>query len=106
MDGSNLPLGEQVHRALVKAAEAKVAALRARKLAERVFDRILLDQEGSVAVKEAKARTHEKYISVEDAAIETESAAIIAKAEADGLAVRFEAWRTESATARAEMNLR
>jgi hypothetical protein len=103
--GSNLPLGERVHRALVEAANIKIIALAKRKLAERVYDRILLDQEGSIAVKEAKARIHEKFIAVEDAALKAESEAIVAKAHADGLAIRFEQWRTEQATTRAEMQL-
>lgn len=103
--GSNLPLGERVHRALVEAGERKVEAMRARKLAERVYDRIFLEQEGSVPVKEARTRTHERYISVDDAAIEAEHKAIVAKAHADGLSVRFEQWRTEQATTRAEMQL-
>lgn len=102
----NLPLGERCHRALVQAARVKVEALTARKLAERVYDRILLDAEGSIPVREAKARVHEKFIAAEDAALKLESDAIIAKAHADGLQIRFEEFRTQAATSRAEMNLR
>lgn len=105
--GHNLTLGERVHAALVKSAEAKVAALKARKLADRVYDRLLIDAQGkNSGEREARARTDARYVSVDDAAIEAESAHILVKADADGLAIVFEQWRTNSATARAEMSLR
>jgi tRNA pseudouridine-54 N-methylase len=104
---SNRSLGQQVHDALVRAAEKKAAALRARKLAERVYDRILLDTEGkTVGEREAKARTTPKFVAMDDDALTAEEEAIIAKARADGLSVEFEEYRTREATARAEMNLR
>lgn len=107
MDISNLSLGEQVHRALVSAARLKVEGMKARKIADRSFDRILLDQEGkNIAEREAKARIHAAYLSLDDAAIEAESKAIVAKAHADGLQIEFEQWRTQQSTARAEMQLR
>ena len=104
---SNLPLGEQCHNALLRAAEKKVEALRARKLAERVYDRVFLVAQGkNIAEREARSRTDAAFISVDDRAIEAESEAIVAKAEADGLAVMFEQWRSEQANAREEMKLR
>lgn len=103
---NNLSLSEQVHRALVNAARLKVEAMRAKKIAERAFDRILLDQEGkNIAEREAKARIHATFLSLDDAALEAESKAIIARAHTEGLQCRFEAWRSENATNRAEMAL-
>ena len=104
---SNLPLGEQCHNALLAAANKKVAAMRARKLADRVFDRLFIGTEGrNKEEREAKARTEAAYIKIDDEALQAESDAIVAKAEADGLAVRFEEWRSEQANAREEMKLR
>lgn len=100
-------LGGRYGNAIVRAADAKAAAMKARKLMERVYDRILLSTEGkTVAEREARARTDAGFIAVEDQHIEAESAAIQAKAEADALEIQFEAWRTQQATARAEMNLK
>lgn len=107
MDGSNLPLGERTHRALVKAAQLKSDAERLDKLAKRVLAQLVIHADGkSHAEREARARIEPKYIAAEDAAIEAATAANIARAEADGLQVKFEAWRTEQSTRRAEMQLR
>ena len=104
---SNLPIGEQCHNALLVAASKKVAAMRARKLAERVYDRVFLGSQGkNIAEREANARTEAAFIKMDDEALEAESDAIVAKAEADGLAVRFEEWRSQQANAREEMKLR
>jgi hypothetical protein len=103
----NLSLGERCHGAIVRAAEAKVSAMKARKLADRIYDRVLLTSEGkNASEREARARTDMAFMTADDAALETESAAIIAKAEADGLQVVFEQFRTNAATSRAEMQLR
>lgn len=100
-------LGQLCHDSLVYAARLKTDALRARKLADRILDRILLTTDGkSIPEREARARTHMEYITADDAAIEAESAAIVARAKADGLQVRFEEFRTNAATTRAEMTLR
>lgn len=105
---SNRSAAEQAHDAILEAARAKTEALRARKLAERVYDRILLSvtDAKNVAEREAKTRTHERFIVAEDAALEAESAAILAKAAADGTNILFEAWRSRQATDRAEMTMR
>jgi hypothetical protein len=97
---SNRSLGEQVHDALVKAAEKKTAALWAKKLAERTFDRILLETKGTVDERKAKARLDPKYIAAEDEAITTESEHIVAKAEADGLDVQFKEWQSKNSNER------
>lgn len=103
----NQSLAEQAADAIEAAARAKTDALRARKLAERTFDRLLLEQSGgSVDQRRAKVSVQAIYIAADDAALEAESNAIIAKAKADGIMVRFEAWRSENATDRARMNLR
>jgi trehalose-6-phosphatase len=104
---SNRTLGERVHDALVKAAEAKSEADRAEKLAKRIFSQLVIDLPGSsVASKEHAARTHPTYVKYEDEAIQRATAANIAKAEADGLDIRFKEWQSKHATERAEMNLR
>lgn len=104
---SNLPLGEQVHNALVAAAKSASEALRLEKLAKRVMAQLMIvSDEKSAAMREAAARADLKYTSVEDAWIQAETTANIDKAEAEGLKVRWETWRTEQSTLRAEMQLR
>jgi hypothetical protein len=103
---SNRSLGEQVHDALVRAAEKKAEALRLRKTAERRLDLAFRAAKGSVEVRKAAARTSEDYTACDLDALEAECAAVVAKAEADGLGVQFEEYRTRAATARAEMTLR
>lgn len=103
----NRSIGEECHDAIIAAARCSVDAIRARKLAERVFDRTLLEVEGkSVSEREAKARTDPRFLAMDDEALEAESKAIVAKAEANGLQVRFEEWRSKQATDRAEMTMR
>lgn len=100
-------IGEQAADAIEKAAQAKTEALLARKRADRVFDRLLLEESGGSAdQRRARASVKAAYIAIDDAALEAESNAIIMKAKADAWMIRFEAWRTEAATSRAEMNLR
>lgn len=107
MHGSNRSLAEMIADALIVAAEAKNDAATKRRKADRILDAVLLQQSGGSAdERKAKARQDVRYIQADDAALEAEHRANIAKAQADGLGVRFEAWRTEQATARAEMNLR
>jgi hypothetical protein len=102
MDGSrsNRSLGEQVSDALVKAAEKKSAALFAKKLAERTFDRILLETKGTVDERKAKARLDPKFIAMEDEAITAESEHILAKARADGLDIEFKEWQSKNSNER------
>lgn len=106
--GSNRTPGENAADAIMEAARAKTEASRARKLAERVYDRVLLSitDAKNIAEREARARTHDKYIGAEDAAIELESAAVLAKASADAAELLFAEWQSRNATARAEMQLR
>ena len=101
-----LALGVQCHDAMVKHAAALNEALRTERLRKRIFAELYLRGDGSVAHREAMARTNPAYIEAEERWVQCESAANLAKAEADGLRIRFEAWRTQQSTARAEMNLR
>ncbi len=103
----NTMLGQKYHDALIRAAEAKNEALRAERMKKRIFAQVILRVEGKNAQeREAQAITHSEYQRFEDAWVEAETKANVAKAEADGLAVMFEAWRTQQATARAEMQIR
>ena len=103
----NRTLGELSQDAPVHPARLKVEAMKARKQADRVFDRLVLESTGSsVSSREAEARSHPSYVGMDDIALEAESQAIVAKAKADGVQIRFEEWRTNQATTRAEMTLR
>jgi hypothetical protein len=105
--GHNRTLGERVHDALVAAAEKKADAMRQRRKADRVFDVALLKATGKNAdERKASARMDPNFDEADKAALDAECAAIVAKAEADGLEVEFEQWRTTQANTRAEMNLR
>lgn len=102
----NRPLGELCHDAMLAHAKAQSEAMRLERLRKRKFAELFLRTEGSVAQREALARTNPAYVEAENAWVQAESAANLAKAEAEGLRLRFEAWRTAQATTRAEMNLR
>lgn len=100
-------LGELAHDALVHAAKLKCEAMKARKLADRILDRLVLESKAtSTDKREAEARSHPSYVGVDDKALEAESAAIVAKAKADGIQIRFAEWQSTNANARAEMSLR
>ena len=101
-----MELGQKYEAALLKAAEAKSQALKAEKLSKRVYSACFLESSGSVAQREHEARTHAKFIAVEDDWITKEHAANLAQAEADALHIHFETYRTQEASRRAEMNLR
>ena len=107
MNGSNRTPAERVADALLAAAEAKNDAATKRRRADRILDACLLQQSGGSAdERKAKARQDVRYIQADNAALEAEHWANIAKAHADGAEVRFDEWRTREATNRAEMNLR
>lgn len=104
---TNRTLGERVHDALVYAAELKADAMRERRRAERTLDISLLKATGRNAdERKASARQDPRFEEADVKATEAECKAIVAKADADGLQVVFEQWRTEESTKRAEMNLR
>lgn len=107
MQLENRSLGERCHDALLVVAQKKSDALRAKKLAERKYDQVLLmETEGTIAEKQARARQHPAVMKAEDQHIESESALNMAKAKADGLQIEFEEWRSRQANSRAEMQLR
>lgn len=100
-------LGQKYHDALIRAANAKNEALAAERLKKRVYAQCFLQVEGkNAAEREAKSITHAEYQRFEEQWIEAETRANLAKAEAEALAVKFEAWRTDQATRRAEMQIR
>lgn len=75
------------------------------KLEKIVFSEIVQREGGSVAAREHAARASVQYRTHCLQTIEARTAANMARAEADGMKMRFEAWRTISATKRAEMQL-
>ncbi len=100
-------IGAACHVAMLKAADAKSKAFAAERLYKRKRDQVLLHVHGkTVSEKEAKARIHEEVVRAEDEWIAANTTFNIRQAEADGLRLRFEEWRTRNATTRAEMNLR
>lgn len=95
--------------AMEDAAEAENAADRAEALRKRVFAEVVNHAtQGGTPVSKAEyaARADQRFVAADNEAIDARSAANIAKAKAEGLKLRFEAWRTRNATRRAEMNLR
>lgn len=101
-----LELGQKFEQAIIKAAELTSDALRLEKLAKRVYAACYLSSEGTVAEREARARTSMKFIEAEDAWLTAQHDANIGEAQADALKVRYESWRTTEATKRAEMQIR
>ena len=99
-------LGGRLAEALQKAANLSSEALRLERLAKRVYAACYIAAEGTVAEREARARTALKFTEAEDAYISAQHAANVAEAEAEGLRVRFETFRSLNATRRAEMQIR
>ncbi len=106
MDMDNRPLSAQIEDALKIVAKRKSAELRAERKMKRIFRSLYLRQSGSVAEREAKAGTDPLYEKAEDEFVDAADRSNLAKAHADALQIKFEEWRTENATRRAEMNLR
>jgi hypothetical protein len=104
--GNNDNLSYRISEALMLAANAKHHAAVLRKQADRKLDAIFLMNSGAVDVRKAMARADSYYIRAEDAAIEAEHAANIAKAKVDAIMCEYELFRTMEATERAKMNLR
>ena len=101
-----MELGDKYASALLTAAEAKSEALRLERLAKRFYSACYLTATGTIAEREAKARTNEEYQRAEDEWVAAEHAANVAQAKADAIHVAYESWRTQEATKRAEMSLR
>jgi len=98
--------GEKYETALMEAAETKSEALRLERLAKRFYAACYLAAAGTIAEREAKARTNPEFEKAEKEWIEAEHRANIAGAKAEAMKLRFEVWRTNEATERAKMNLR
>lgn len=75
------------------------------KLEKLIFSEMVQREQGSVAAREHAVRADAVFRDHCLEAIGARTQANIARAEADGMKMRFEAWRTISATKRAEMNL-
>lgn len=104
---SNKTLGEQCHDALLAAAEKKNAALTTERMSKRIFAECFIRADGkNIEERKAVAGMSEAYSNAEDRRIEAESAHNLAKAESDGLQIRFSEWQTMESTRRAEMTLR
>ena len=88
-------LGEQCHDAIVVAAKYKDIAVGLRKKCELIFDMVFLVSEGAIETRKALARTSKEYREADERALEAETKAVIAKAEALGLDKRFDEWRNE-----------
>jgi len=102
---SNRSVAERVADALIEAAEAKNRAAIMRKIADRRLDALFLSKEGAIDIRKAQARADQDYIRAEDAAMEAEHQANIAKARLDAVQIEWETWRTLEANKRAEMRL-
>tara|TARA_R100001082_G_C4237652_1_gene105945 strand:+ start:45 stop:395 length:351 start_codon:yes stop_codon:yes gene_type:complete len=91
----------------VKAAELDGAARMLEKM-ERVLLSELVNQSGESSISKAEhwARRHERFKAHIVEMVEARTAANVAKAEWEATQMRFEAWRTQQATHRAEINLR
>ena len=102
---SNRSLGEQCHDAMVEMGKAKAAAFRFERMYKRKRAQVYLMSSGTVAERDALARTHKDVTEVEAQWIEAETSHNMKRAEADGLRLRFEEWRTLQSTKRAEMQM-
>lgn len=99
----------ELTQAIEAAAEADSLADRAEAARKRVYAEVVNHAtQGGTAVSKAEyaARVDERFVAADEEAITARSAANIAKAKAEGLRLRFEAWRTRNATKRAEMGMR
>jgi hypothetical protein len=105
--GSNQTLGERVHDALVEAAKAKNDAFRLERKYKRTLKAHIIITDGkSFGERETKAAVDPAVQEAEKEWIAAQLMANTAQAEAEGLQVRFEEWRSLNATHRAEISLR
>ncbi len=107
--GHNQSIGERCHDALVKAANAKSLAERRDKMRKRKRAHLAVGyrkQGASAAMALEEARDDPLYHEAEDEWFTAMEAANLARAEAEGLEIRFKEWQAINATTRAEMNLR
>jgi len=91
--------GEQV-------AEAHGEAEMLEHRAKRIFAQIVIASDKSVARAEYEAAVDPRYCDAKEAAIEAKTKANKLRAQLNAMEVSYELFRTESATNRAQMNLR
>jgi hypothetical protein len=105
--GHNRSLGERVHDALVEAAQLKNEAFKLERRYKRTLKAHIIVAEGkSFGKRETRASVQGVVTEAEDAWIAAQLLANTAIAEADGLQIQWESWRTNQANDRAAMNLR
>lgn len=80
-------------------------AARLEKLEKIIFSEMVQRLEGSVAAREHAARASEEYRTHCLQMIAARTAANMARAEADGMRMKWDTWRTVNATRRAEMQI-
>lgn len=97
---------EKYRLAVLAAAKSKAEAMKAEKLAKRVYSACYLSAEGPVAEREHKARTNDEYKRFEDEWIAAEHEANIAEAKVDAMRLSADIWRTAESSRRAEMQLK
>tara|TARA_R110000751_G_scaffold153151_7_gene258276 strand:+ start:47 stop:361 length:315 start_codon:yes stop_codon:yes gene_type:complete len=102
---SNRSPGQQVHDALLVAAEAKNEMVRSDKMLTRIKATVYLAMSGTVDERKAKVLVDERVIAKDDEDLLSQLAFNLAKAEAEGHQCRFSEWQGLNATRRAEMNL-
>ncbi len=104
---SNRPLADRLGDALIEAAEAKAEAFKLERLFKATLRACTLASTAkSWNEREAMGSQMEQAKVAEQQWIEAEMKATVTKAKAGALEYQFEAWRTERATERAQMQLR
>ena len=98
-------LSGQLASALERQATAENEARTLKAKLDRTAREIFLNEEGSIAIREAKAKTHDRYITLEAEYLEAESKANLEKARKQAFEVKWETWRTNESTRRAEMRI-
>ncbi len=110
MDAQTNPIDVAVHdfeKLAVEHAEQDGEARALEKMEKIIFSELVNQSNAtSVAKAEHGARDHRRYREHVEQMIGARTVANITKAKLDAKSMRFEAWRTEQATRRAEMNLR
>ncbi len=101
---SNRTLGEQCHDAMLGLAALKNEVERLTALLERKLDQHYIAAEGTVEERKTKARL--ATATDKDALTAARTEANMARADVDGLEIRFKEWQGINSNARAEMNLR
>lgn len=94
---------EEYRLALEANARLQAELHRLQEMRKPVFGAVFSSLEGAVAARENAAYANERYIAHIDVLAEAEEAANLAQAKVKWMDVRFEGWRTRSASKRAEL---